>query len=146
MERVVAAGDAGKVGVADRLGIEPNMVVQELGWGEDVDADVRAAVEESAGSELLTEDADEVVDVALLWWRESDGDLTDTLVDAIGPLADDGVIWVFSPKTGRSGYVEQSDIAEAASTAGLAQTLSTGVGERWSGSKLVLPKSPGVKR
>lgn len=143
---MVAAGDAGKVGVADRLGIEPQMVVQEIGWDEDVDDDVRAAIEEQCGSELLDEDADEVVDVVLLWWRESDGDLTDALVDAIGPLADDGVIWVISPKTGRPGYVEPSDIAEAASTAGLAQTLNTGVGDDWAGIKLVSPKSPKTKR
>ena len=35
-------------------------------------------------------------------------------MDAIGPLADNGVIWVLTPKTGRSGHVEPSEIAEAA--------------------------------
>ena len=44
------------------------------------------------------------------------------LVDAIAPLADDGVIWLLTPKRGRAGYVEPSDIAEAASIAGLSQT------------------------
>ncbi|MFZ3499303.1 DUF3052 domain-containing protein [Streptomyces sp. 5.8] len=143
---MVTAGEAGKVGVADRLGIEPQMVVQELGWAEDIDDDVRAAVQEQSGSKLLDADADGVMDVVLLWWRESDGDLTDALVDAIGPLADDGVIWVITPKTGRAGYIEPSDIAEAATTAGLAQILNTGVGEDWAGSKLVSPKSPKTKR
>ncbi|EUA65775.1 hypothetical protein I553_8057 [Mycobacterium xenopi 4042] len=50
---------------------------------------------------MLDEDTDEVVDVVLLWWREGDGDLVDTLMDAIASLAEDGVIWVLTPKTGR---------------------------------------------
>ena len=66
------------------------MVVQELGWDEDTDDDLRAAVEDTIDDELLDEDTDEVVDVVLLWWRDGDGDLADALMDAIGPLADDG--------------------------------------------------------
>jgi hypothetical protein len=146
VEAVVAAGDAGKAGVAERLGIEPGMVVQEMGWDEDVDDNVRAAIEERIGSDLLDEDADEVVDVVLLWWREDDGDLVDSLVDATGPLAEEGVIWVLTPKTGRPGHVEPSDIAEAVPTAGLAQTSNVSVGEDWTGIRLVSPKSAKSKR
>lgn len=143
---MVAAGDAGKAGVAERLGIEPGNVVQELGWDEDVDDGVRAAIEEQIGSDLLDEDADEVVDVVLLWWREDDGDLVDALMDAMGPLADNGVIWVLTPKTGRDGHVEPSDIAEAVPTAGLAQTSNVSVGDDWAATRLVSPKSAKTKR
>jgi hypothetical protein len=143
---VVAAEDAAKVGVADKLGIEPGQVVGELGWDDDVDDDVRAAVEERCGSELLDEDADEVLDVILLWWRENDGDLVDQLMDATGPLAEDGVIWVLTPKTGRQGHVEPSDIAEAVPTAGLAQTSNISVGPDWTGTRLVSPKSAKTRR
>jgi hypothetical protein len=143
---VVAAGDAGKAGVAERLGIEPGMVVQEIGWDEDVDDGVRAAVEEQIGSDLLDEDADDVVEVVLMWWREDDGDLVDALMDAMGPLADNGVIWVLTPKTGRDGHVEPSEIAEAVPTAGLAQTSSVSVGSDWSATRLVSPKSAKAKR
>lgn len=143
---MVAAGDAGKAGVAERLGIEPGNVVQELGWDEDVDDGLRAAIEEQIGSDLLDEDADEVVDVVLLWWREDDGDLVDALMDAMGPLADNGVIWVLTPKTGRDGHVEPSDIAEAVPTAGLAQTSNVSVGNDWSATRLVSPKSAKSKR
>ncbi len=143
---MVAAGDAGKAGVADRLGIEPGMVVQELGWDEDVDDGVRAAIEEQIGGDLLDEDADEVVDVVLMWYREDDGDLVDALMDAMGPLADNGVIWVLTPKTGRDGHVEPSDIAEAVPTAGLAQTSNVSVGNDWSATRLVSPKSAKTKR
>ena len=143
---MVAAEDAGKVGVAEKLGIEPGHVVAELGWDEDVDDDVRAAVEERCGSELLDEDADEVLDVILLWWRENDGDLVDRLMDATGPLAEDGVIWVLTPKTGRPGHVEPSDIAEAVPTAGLSQTSNISVGQDWTGTRLVSPKSAKTRR
>jgi hypothetical protein len=146
VEAVVAAGDASKAGVADRLGIEPEMVVQELGWDEDVDDGVRAAIEERIGSDLLDEDADDVVDVVLLWWREDDGDLVDALMDAISPLAEHGVIWVLTPKTGREGHVEPSEIAEAVPTAGLAQTSSVSVGDDWSATRLVSPKSAKTRR
>ncbi|OLR95239.1 DUF3052 domain-containing protein [Actinokineospora bangkokensis] len=143
---MVAAGDAGTPGIADKLGIETDQVVQEIGWDEDVDDDLRAAVEERIGADLLDEDADEVIDVVLLWWREDDGDLTDALVDALTPLDDNGVIWVLTPKTGREGHVEASDIAEASSTAGLAQTSSVSVAPDWSGTRLVSPKSAKVRR
>ena len=89
----------------DRLGIQKDQVVQELGWDDDVDDDIRADIEDACGGELLDEDADEVIDVVLLWWRDDDGDLVDRLMDAITPLADDGVIWVVTPKTGKPGHV-----------------------------------------
>ncbi|HEY1572447.1 MAG TPA: DUF3052 domain-containing protein [Pseudonocardiaceae bacterium] len=143
---MVAAEDAGKFGAAEKLGIEPGQLVGELGWDDDVDDDVRAAVEERCGSELLDEDADDVVDVILLWWRENDGDLVDQLMDATGPLAEDGVIWVLTPKTGRPGHVEPSDIAEAVPTAGLAQTSNISVGTDWTGTRLVSPKSAKSRR
>lgn len=138
---MVAAGDAGKAGVAETLGIEQGMVVQELGWDTDVDDAVRAAVEEVSGAEMLDEDADEVVDVVLLWWRDGDGDLVDALVDATTPLAENGCIWVLTPKTGREGHVEPGDIAESVPTAGLAQTSTISVGPDWSGTRLALPKA-----
>jgi len=137
---VAAEGDAGRADIAGKLGIEPGMVVQELGWDSDVDDDVRAAVEDRCGGELVDEGSDEVVDVVLLWWREGDGDLVDALMDAIGPLADSGVVWVLTPKTGRSGHVEPSEIAEAAPTAGLSQTSNVSVSEEWAGARLVAPR------
>ena len=141
---MVTGGD-GERGSAQRLGIQHDQIVQELGWDEDSDDDLRADVEEACGSELLDEDADEVIDVVLLWWRDGDGDLVDRLMDAIVPLAEDGVIWVLTPKTGKSGHVQPADIAEAAPTAGLMQTSSANLGD-WSGSRLVQPKSKAAGR
>jgi len=143
---VAAEGDAAKAGVAERLGIKPGMVVQELGWDSDVDEAVRAAIEEQASSEIVDEDSDEIVDVVLLWWRDDDGDLADALMEAIAPLADNGIVWVCSPKTGRDGHVEPSDIAEAASTAGLSQTSNVSLGQHWAGARLVSPRAVKSKR
>jgi len=144
---VVAADDAGRSSdIAGKLGVESGMVVQELGWDTDVDEAVRDAVEERAGDELLDEDADEVIDLVLMWWRDGDGDLVDALINAIGPLAENGVIWVLTPKTGRPGHVEPSEIAEAAPTAGLSQTSNVTVGDSWVGSRLVAPKAAKQRR
>jgi hypothetical protein len=137
---------AGGRGLAERLGIEPGMVVQERGWDEDTDDELRDAIADRSGNEMVDEDADDVVDVVLLWWREDDGDLVDALMDAMGPLADNGVIWVLTPKTGRDGHVEPSEIAEAVPTAGLSQTSSASVGTDWSATRLVSPKSAKSKR
>jgi Protein of unknown function (DUF3052) len=137
---VVAAGDAEQSSVAERLGIKPDMVVQEIGWDEDVDDALRAAIEEQIGGDILDEDADEVIDVVLLWWREDDGDLVDALIDAKGPLDANGVVWVLTPKNGQPGHVEPSDIAEAVPTVGLAQTSNISAAPNWSGTRLVRPK------
>jgi hypothetical protein len=140
------AGQADGVrSLADRLGIEPSMVVMEMGYDEDIDEDLRDAIQDRAG-DLVDEDTDEVVDAVLLWWRDGDGDLVDTLVDALGPLADSGVIWLLTPKAGRDGHVEPSEITESAPTAGLQQTSTVSVGKDWSGARLVAPRAARSRR
>jgi hypothetical protein len=123
------------------MGFVAGQTVQELGWDEDCDDDLRAALEEVTGTELVDEDFDDVVDAVLLWWRDGDGDLVDTLVDALTSLADGGVIWLLTPKSGRAGHVEPSDIGEAAPTAGLSATTSVAAAPDWSGTRLVAPRS-----
>ncbi len=129
-------------GQAERLGIKPGQVVQELGYDTDCDEQLRQAITAVEGGELVDEDyEDDVVDVVLMWFREDDGDLVDALVDALAPLGDGGYIWLLTPKAGRPGHVEPSDIGEAAPTAGLAQTSSVSAARDWSGSRLVAPKA-----
>jgi hypothetical protein len=133
-------------GIAERMGIVPGMVVQELGWNSEVDSEFRAAVEEVLGDDLVDEDTDEIVDAVILWYREDDGDLVDALVDAVTPLTDNGFIWLLTPKRGRDGYLEPSDIAEAAPTAGLSQTSMATVGADWAGTRLAPRKSRGDRK
>jgi hypothetical protein len=120
--------------------------VQELGWDEDADEDLRDAIVDLSGGEMVDEDTDEVADTVILWWREDDGDLVDALVDAIASLADDGVVWLLTPKSGRPGHVEPGDVTEAAPTAGLSQTSSISAAKDWSGIRLVTPKAARTRR
>jgi len=133
--------DSGNASLAARLGIKPGMVVQELGWDEDADEDLRDSIVEAIGSDMVDEDTDEVADVVLLWWREDDGDLFDALTDTLTSLADDGVVWLLVPKSGRPGHVEPGDVTEVAPTAGLQQTSSISAGRDWNGARLVAPKA-----
>jgi hypothetical protein len=127
--------------IALRLSLEPGLVVQEIGFDDDSDTELREGVVAITGSEMVDLDFEDVVDVALLWFREEDGDLTDSLVDAITPLADQGVVWLLTPKPGRDGHVEPEDISEAAQTAGLRQTSTISAGSNWQGTRLVAPRA-----
>jgi hypothetical protein len=128
-------------GQAERLGIKPGQVVPARGFDDVCDEDLRGAIGDVDGVELVGEEYDDVVDVVLLWWRDEDGDLVDALVDALTPLTDGGYIWLLTPKAGRDGHVEPSDIGEAAPTAGLSQTSSISAARDWSGSRLVAPRA-----
>lgn len=141
-----SADPAAQRGLAEKLGIPQGAVVQVMGIDgpddDSVDQALLADVAARTGTELvLSDDSDDVVDVVLLWWREGDGDLVDALVDCLTNLADNGVIWLLTPKAGRDGHVEPSDIDEAAPTAGLSSTRSTSAAPEWSGTRLVAPKA-----
>ena len=138
MSSTVGAGEPKSL--AQKLGLSPGLVVQELGWDADADDDVRMMIEDAIDGELV-EEAMEAVDIVLLWWRDDDGDLVDGLVDSLTDLADGGMIWLLTPKVGRPNYVDASDISEAAPTAGLSTTTSLAAGPEWSATKLVAPKS-----
>ena len=127
--------------LAGRLGLSSGQIVQEIGYDDDCDDALCDSVAAVTGSELVDEEYDDVVDAVLLWWRDGDGDLVDALVDALTTLADGGTIWLLTPKAGRDGHVEPSDIGEAAPTAGLAQTSTVSAAPDWSGTRLVTPKS-----
>lgn len=125
--------------VAGQLELTEGMLVQEVGWDSDCDESISEAVEDAVGAELLEEDTDEVVDSVLLWWRDGDGDLVDRLMDVVTPLAEEGSVWVLTPKTGLDGHVEPAVIAESAQTAGMLQTRIAKLGD-WAGSRLALRK------
>ncbi|MFE6872790.1 DUF3052 domain-containing protein [Kitasatospora sp. NPDC057692] len=130
------ADPADKSNPAARLGFEEGQIIQELGYDEDTDQDLREGIEEITGTDLVDEDYDDVADAVLLWHRDDDGDLTDALVDALEYLAEGGLIWLLTPKTGRDGHIEASDIADAAKTSGLSQTSSIAVAKDWAATRL----------
>jgi hypothetical protein len=135
------AESAADQSMAGRLGLRLGQVVQEFGYDQDVDDEFRVAIEALTGTELVDEDVQEVVDAAIFWWREGDGDLVDALIDPLTNLADGGVIWLLTPKSGRPGHVEPSEIEEAAPTAGLHATSTISACRDWTGTRLATPRS-----
>ena len=135
----MSSSEGTPAGLAGKFGLVEGWVVLELGFDEDCDASVSDAV--ASVAQLVAEDYDDVVDVVLLWWRADDGDLVDALVDSLVSLADNGVIWLMTPKPGRVGHVEPSDISDAAPTAGLQATSTINAAANWQGTRIVAPKS-----
>lgn len=131
-----AGPDAGS-----RFGFTAGQEIQEFGYDEDVDEAVRSAVEEVTGNDLVDEDYSDVVDGAVIWWRDDDGDdtdLTDLLMDAVDNLDDaGGTIVVLTPKPGRGGHVGPAVLEEAARTAGLQPTGAVSASEDWNGLRLL---------
>ncbi|WP_340538067.1 DUF3052 domain-containing protein [Nocardioides sp. GXZ039] len=125
-----------------RLGLTTGMVVQELGWDNDTDDDLRIAIEDAIDADMVDGDYGNVVDAVVLWWREEDGDLVDGLVEALTDLVGGGSIWLLTPKIGRPNAVDAADIAEAAPIAGLSQTISASVSKDWAATRLLAPKTP----
>mgnify|MGYP000899771871 FL=1 len=133
----VSDATAAHQGAAARMGLKQGDLVQELGYDDDVDFDLRDELESATGEGLLTEEDHEVADAVLLWWRDGDGDLVDALVDSLTDLEDGGVVWLLTPKRGQDGHVSAVEIQEAVPTAGLHSTTSEGVSAGWQASRLV---------
>ena len=123
--------------LASSLGIAAGSIVQEIGFDDDCAEDIRAAFVEASANDIVDLDYTDVVDVALVWFREDDDDLVDLLVDSISPLTDSGVVWLMTPKPGRDGHVTPADIADAAPTAGLQVTRTVSASRDWQGTRLV---------
>ncbi|MDO5049752.1 MAG: DUF3052 domain-containing protein [Actinomycetaceae bacterium] len=124
------------------LGFTSGQVVQEFYWDEDVDEDLRAAIEEATGEELVDVDYTDLIDGVIIWWRSDDAeeeDLADVLLDAGANLDDGGVVWVLTPKSGSSNHVPPENVDEAAKVAGMNSTSATTVNSHWAGMRLVAP-------
>ncbi|MDR2975367.1 MAG: DUF3052 domain-containing protein [Propionibacteriaceae bacterium] len=126
-----------------QLGLVEGMVVEELGWDEDVDEDFRQSVMDLIDADLVEESTD-AVDAVILWLRRDDGDVVDLLIDSLTDLGRKGFLWVMTPKIGHDGYVSQSDLSEGAVAAGMTLTTTLAPSAQWSAHKVVRPK--GVHR
>jgi hypothetical protein len=123
-----------------RMGFVAGELILEVGYGSDCDDVLRSEIVAITGTQLLEGETTEVVDAVILWWREGDGDLVDELMDALTYLTETGPIWVLTPKLGRVGHVESSDIQDAAPIAGLSQTSTIALAQDWAGTRLVARK------
>ena len=123
------------------MGFAKGELILEIGYGPDCDDALRAEIAALTGTTFLEETTNEVVDAVLLWFRNDDGDLVDELMDAMTYLTETGPIWVLTPKVGRVGHVEPSDIQDAAPTCGLSQTSTLAVAQDWTATRLVARKA-----
>ncbi len=123
-----------------RMGFAAGELILEVGYGPDCDDVLRSEIVAITGTQLLEGETTEVVDAVILWWRDGDGALVDELMDALTYLTETGPIWVLTPKLGRYGHVESSDIQDAAPIAGLSQTSTIALAQDWAGTRLVARK------
>ena len=124
-----------------RMGFVAGELILEVGYGPDCDDILRSEISQITGTTLIEGQTTEVVDAVLLWWREGDGDLVDELMDALTYLTETGPIWVLTPKLGRDGHVDSSEIQDAAPIAGLSQTSTLALAKDWTGTRLVARKT-----
>ena len=139
---MAATAEAASLGSAlTKLGFGKGQVVQELGYDTDADDGLRFAIEDITTTELVDEDYGDVADAVLIWFRDDDDDLVDTLVDGLTTLVEGGFLVLCSPKSGRPGHVQASDVEESAVTAGLHTAGTVNVSSDWATTRLVSPKS-----
>lgn len=139
---MAATAEAASPGSAlTKLGFTKGQVVQELGYDTDADDELRFAIEDVTTTELEDEEYGDVADAVLIWFRDDDDDLVDTLVDGLTTLAEGGFLVLCTPKAGRLGHVQASDIEESAVTAGLHTAGTVNASADWAATRLVSPKS-----
>lgn len=123
------------------MGFAPGELILEIGYGADSDNNLRDQIKSATTTDFLEGETSDVVDAVLLWWRDGDGDLVDELMDVMTYLTETGPIWILTPKAGRDGHVEPSDIQDAAPLAGLSQTQTISVAQDWTATRLVARKA-----
>ncbi|MCI7551309.1 MAG: DUF3052 domain-containing protein [Actinomycetaceae bacterium] len=124
----------------EQFGFKKGDVIQEFGYDEDVDFELRDAVMDTIGEDLEDEDFRGVADGILAWWRSDDGDvddLADFLVDCARSLEDGaGVIWCLVPSAHSQYHVSTADVTEAAKVAGQSVTTTVRVGDDWTAMRI----------
>jgi hypothetical protein len=123
------------------MGLAKDDLVLEVGHDSDCDSTLRDELMAITGTTFLQGSTSEVVDAVIIWWREGDGDLVDELMDGLTYLLENGAIWVMTPKAGRAGHVEPSDIQDAAPIAGLSVTSTIALAKDWTATRLVARKA-----
>ncbi|MFM1985286.1 MAG: hypothetical protein RLZZ295_452 [Actinomycetota bacterium] len=123
------------------MGFAKDDLILEVGHDVDCDSTIRDQIMGITGTPFLEGSTTDVVDGVVLWWREGDGDLVDELMDGLTYLSETGPIWVLTPKAGRDGHVEPSEIQDAAPIAGLSQTSTIALAGDWAATRLVARKA-----
>ena len=118
------------------LNLSRATVVLELNSVDGADDDFRQALRAASSAYLEPSAQTEAVDLVVVWWRRHDGDLSDSLLDALRLLTDGGAICLATPKPGSSEYVDAIDISDIAKELNLRQTGTFVIGPDWRATKL----------
>ena len=133
--------------ILNKLGFAPGISVREYMWGEDVEGDLRDAICECIGSDLLEEGAGAGADISCIWWRDGDDEesLSDCLLDASAGLGAGQKICVLTPKPGFEGAATPGFVAAVASKEGLNASTPVSLNSEWNAICLY-PFGRGAKR
>ena len=133
----VDVAEAGPLAASvSRLGFAPGQIVIEYGYDDDVEPDVRQAIEALTEGPLEDEGYNGVVDVVLVWWRDGDGDLADDLMDALTTMEEGGFIALLTPSSRREDAVAAHVVQEACQTCSMTAAGAIPLGG-WIGQRLV---------
>ena len=133
--------------ILNKLGFKPGVSVKEYMWGEDVEGELRDAICECIGSDLLDEGSGDGADMSCVWWRDGNDEetLSDCLLDASSSIAPGRKICVLTPKPGFEGAGSPGFVAEVASKEGLNASTPVSVNSEWNAICLY-PFGHGAKR
>jgi hypothetical protein len=124
--------------VLDKLGINPGHSIAFVEAAGPLDAGLRERVLERAGrppagsdeaANMVLATVDSSIDVVLL------------LKECKARIKHDGGIWLLTPKRGFPGYIDQRELIEAGSPAGLVDNKSCSVSDTTSGMRFVIRKA-----
>ena len=133
--------------ILNKLGFAPGVSVKEFMWGEDVEGELRDAICECIGSDLLEEGASVGSDMSCIWWRDGNDEesLSDCLLDASAGLRPGQKICVLTPKPGFEGAATPGFVASSASKEGLNASTPVSLNGEWNAICLY-PFGRGPKR
>ncbi len=124
--------------ILDKLGLKPGQAVRVVGKG---DPAMLARVRERVGRAPVRSKLADVV----LYWPQTDDEITPRLADLRAQIVQAGGIWVFTAKRGQrsaSGmdYFNQHDLIRLGLAAGLVDNKTCSVSEAESGMRFVIRK------
>ena len=133
--------------ILNKLGFKPGVSVKEYMWGEDVEGELRDAICECIGSDLLDESSGDGADMSCIWWRDGNDEeaLSDRLLDASSSIEPGRKICVITPKQGFEGAGRPGFVAEVASKEGLNASSPVSLNSEWN-AIFLYPFGRGTKR
>jgi Protein of unknown function (DUF3052) len=123
--------------VVDKLGIKPGFAIVFEAAPSPIPDDLAARVLARAGRDAAA--ADEPVDVVLVG-ADASTDVEEVLKRWRQRLDQAGGIWLLTPKRGRPGYIDQTELILTGPAAGVVDNKTCSVSDTLSGIRFVIRK------